>query len=68
MVWRRNQKTQYDVLGYKTVLYLNDYKLIIEIDEKWQSNRNIDFEIKMQKLLEQKIGCKLIRIDYEKED
>ena len=30
--------------------------------------RNIDYEIKKQKAIEQEFGCKLIRIDPDKED
>ena len=32
------------------------------------SNRNIDYEIKRQKSIEQELGCKFIRLDSDKED
>ena len=44
------------------------YKLVTQIDENGHSNRNIDSEIKRQKAIEQKLICKFIRIDPEKED
>ena len=36
-----NMQTQYKILSYKIDLYLDEYKLAIEIDENEQSNRNI---------------------------
>ena len=56
-------QTQYNVLSYRIEFYFYDYKLAIEIDENGQSDRNIDFEIKIQKVIEQELGCKFIRID-----
>ena len=49
-------------------MYYHDYKLAIEIDENGHSNRNIDYEIKRQKAIEQEICYEFIRIDPEKED
>ena len=63
----RNMKTQYNGLGYRIKLYLHDYKLAIEIDENGHSNRSINYEIKRQKAIEQELGCKIIRIDPDKE-
>ena len=42
---------QYSVLGWMIELYLQDYKLAIEIDENGHSNRNIDYEIKWQNII-----------------
>ena len=36
-------------------LYFHDYKLAIEINENGQSERNIDYEIKRQKPIEQEL-------------
>ena len=36
-----NMQTQYKILSYKIDLYLDEYRLAIEIDENEQSNRNI---------------------------
>ena len=63
-----NIQTQNNVLSYRTDLYFHDYKLTIEIDENRYSNRNIDYKIKRQKVLEQKLGCKFIRINPEKKE
>ena len=62
-----NIKTQY-VLGFRINLCFQDYKLTIEIDENGHSDRNIDYKIKRQKVIEQELGCKFIRIDPDKED
>ena len=56
-------QTQYNVLSYRIEFYFYDYKLAIEIDENGHSDRNIDFEIKIQKVIEQELCCKFIRID-----
>ena len=50
-----NMQTQYNVLGYRIDLYYHDYKLAIEIDNNGHSNRNIDYEIKRQKAIEQEL-------------
>ena len=47
---------QYSVLGYKIDLYLNDYKLAIKAEENVHIYRNIDYEIKRQKAVEQELG------------
>ena len=60
-------QTQNGVLGYKIELFFHDYKLAIEVDKNGHSDRNIDYEIKRQKTIEQEFGCELIRIDPDKE-
>ena len=49
-------------------MYFHEYKLVIEIDENAHSNRNINYEVKRQKAIEQDLGCKSTRIDLDKED
>ena len=61
-----NMQTKYKVVSYKVDLYFHDYKLAIEVDENGLSDRNIDYEIKRQKAIEQELSCKYIRIDPEK--
>ena len=63
-----NMKTQYSVSGYRMDLYFHDYKVAIEIDENDHSDRNIDYEIKRQKAIEQKLGCEFIRINPGKDE
>ena len=41
---------------------------MIEIHENGQSDRNIDYEIKRQKAIEQQLDCIFIRIDPTHED
>ena len=59
----KNIQTQYNVLRYRVDLYFHDYKFAVEIDENGHNDRNIDYEIKRQKEIEQELGCKYIRID-----
>ena len=61
-----NIQTQNNVLSYRIDLFFYGYKLAIETDENGHSDRNIDYEIKRQKAIEQELGCKLIRIDLDK--
>ena len=53
-------QTKYNVLVYRIDLY--GYKLAIEIDENGYSDRNIEYQIKREKAIEQEIGCKSITI------
>ena len=64
----KKMETQYNVLGYRIHLYFHYYKPAIETDENGHSDRNIDYEIKRKKPIEQEIGCKFIRINPGKED
>ena len=48
--------------------YFHDYKLAIETNKNRCSDRNVDYEIKRLKATEQKLGCKFIRTDPDKED
>ena len=61
-------QTQYRVLGYKTDLYVHEYKLAIEVDELRHADRNINNEIKRQKALENKLNCVFIRINPNEKD
>ena len=47
---RENMQTHYKILSYSIDLYFHDYKLLIEINRNWHSDRNIDYKIKRQKL------------------
>ena len=46
-----NMWTQYNDLSYRIDLYFRDYKLTIEIDGNWQSDRNIDYKINRRKAI-----------------
>ena len=53
-------ETQYNVLSYRVDLYINDYKLGIEIDWNVHNDRNIGYKRKRQKSIKQDLGCKFI--------
>ena len=61
-------QTQYEAFRYRIDLYFSDFELEIEIDENGHNDRNIDYEIKTQKAIEQELDCKLIWIGPDKED
>ena len=44
-------------------IYFSECFLAVEIDEKGHADRDIIFEGKRQKALEEKLGCKFIRIN-----
>ena len=48
-------------------VYLTEYLLAVEIDEKGYTDRYLIFEEKRQKVLEKKLDCKFIRINTSKE-
>ena len=50
-----------------TDLYFYDYKFAIDIDGNGHSDRNIDYEMKRQKVIEPKLRCELMKIDPNKE-
>ena len=41
-----NMETQYSVLKYEIDLYLHEYKLAVEVDEKGHKDRNSEHETK----------------------
>ena len=47
-----NMQTQYTVLNYRIDLYFHEYKLAIEVDELGHNDKNIDYEIETQRVLE----------------
>ena len=61
-------QTHFNCLGYRIDLYFHDHKRAIEIDENDHSDRNIDYEMKRQNLIEQNSSCRFIRIDPDKEN
>ena len=63
-----NIQTQYTVIGYRTDLYFHEYKLAIEVDELIHNDRNIDYEIQRQGVIEKELGCVFIRNNPDAED
>ena len=60
--------TQHNMLACRIDLYFLDYRLVIEIDENGHSNRNIDYELKRKKEIEQELHFVFIWTDPNKED
>ena len=58
--------SQHNVLSYRIDAYFPKHKLAIEIYEQGHNGRDIDYEIRRQKALEKKLGCKFIRINPAK--
>ena len=59
-------QTQYSALGYGIDLHFYDEKFAIETDENGHNDKNIHYEIKGQKRIEQELRCDFIRIGLEK--
>ena len=49
-------------------MYFHDEKVAMENEENEHSDWSIDYEIKNQKGIEEKVGCKFIRTDPDKEN
>ena len=65
------EKMQVDKNGYKYILfridvYFTEYLLTIEIDEKKHVRKDLIFEEKRQEVLENKLGCRFLRINTSK--
>ena len=43
-------------------MYIPEYKLAIEVDELGHCTRDLKSEIERQKIIEEELGCKFIRI------
>ena len=57
-------QTQYTVLGYRIDLYFYKYKIAIEVHKLGHNDRNIDYEIQ----LERELNCVFIRINPDAVD
>ena len=51
---KENIQTEYSVSNYRIDIYFHEYKLAIEVDDFGHSDRNIDYEIRRQKEIENK--------------
>ena len=62
-VWQRNNKSSQKWtrihINYYLDVYYTEKLLAVEIDEKGQEDRDLIFEEKIQKALEEKLGCEL---------
>ena len=59
---------RYCVLGYYIDAYFPKYKPAVEVDEQGHRNRDIEQEVKKQKVLEKKFDCIFLRINPAKEN
>ena len=59
---------QYCVDGYRIDLYFPAYKLAIECDEFNHRDRDIGYEVKRQKHIENKLKCQFIRFNPDAKD
>ena len=63
-IWVDKNLCQYILI--RIDVYFTEYLLAVEIDEKNYTDRDHIFEVKRQKALEEKFGCKFIRIKTKK--
>ena len=59
---------QFSVGKYKIDLYFPRYKLTIECNEFDHRDRDIEYEIKRQKFIEDQLNCTFIRYNLDAED
>ena len=60
------EQTRSSVLVYG--MDFHEYKLVPEVDENDQSDRNVDSEIKRKNTIQQELDYEYIRIDPDKDD
>ena len=63
-----DMQDQYYVDGYKIDLYFPEYGLAIECDEFDHKDRDIEYEVKRQKHIENKLNCHFIRYNPDADD
>ena len=52
---------------FRIDIYFTEYCLVVEIDEKGHTDRDLKFEEKRQKALEKDLDCTFIRINTSRE-
>ena len=58
-----DMQTQYSVIGYRVGVCFYEYKLPMEVDELGHNDRNIDYEIQRERVIEKQLGCVFIRVN-----
>ena len=61
-------QTQYILLGYRIDWYFHGNIFAVETDENVHSNRNINYDIKLQKTIDQELGCVFTGTNPDKDD
>ena len=61
-------KRQFSIESYRIDLYFSEHKLAIECDKNDHKDRDINYEIVRQKLIEDQLNCKFIRCNPDAKD
>ena len=59
---------QFSIGFYENDLYFPEHKLVIEFDEHDHKDRDINYEIRRQKFIEDQLKCKYIRYNANAKD
>ena len=63
-----SMKRQFNIGSYRIDFYFPEHKLAIECDEHNHKDRDINYEIRRQKFLEDQLNCKFIRYNPDAKD
>ena len=63
-----SMKRQFSIGSYRIDLYFPEHKLAIECDEHDHKDRDINYEIRRQKFIEDQLNCKFIRYNPDAKD
>ena len=61
-------KRQFSIGSYRIDIYFPEHKLDIECDEHDHKDRDINYEIRRQKFIEDQLNCKFIRYNTDEKD
>ena len=63
-----SMKRQFSIGSYRIDLYFPEHKLAIECDDHDHKDRDINYEIRRQKFIEDQLNCKFIRYNPDAKD
>ena len=63
-----SMKRQFSIESYRIDLYFLEHKLASECDEHDHKDRDISYEIRRQKFIENQLNCKFIRYNPDPKD
>ena len=63
-----SMKRQLSIGSYRIDLYFPEHKLAVECDEHDHKDRDINYEIRRQKFIEDQLNCKFIRYNPDAKD
>ena len=64
----KTDKNDYKYILFRIDIYFTEYSLVVEIDEKGHTDRDLMFEKKREEALEKELNCKFIRINTSREN